>query len=98
VKTFQDVGDAKNGTAGLQTKGNLRGKSHDRTPLQSIWAAVFLSVSRGRHSLTGSQTASTQVEENTERVSLWLYPLSIVRDDPTSPRFDGEDVEVEKVT
>jgi hypothetical protein len=29
VKTFRSVGDAKNGTAGLRAKGNLRGKRSD---------------------------------------------------------------------
>ena len=29
VKTFRNVGDAKNGTAGLRTKGNLRVKRRD---------------------------------------------------------------------
>jgi hypothetical protein len=29
VKTFQNVGDVKNGTAGLRTKSNLRVKRRD---------------------------------------------------------------------
>jgi hypothetical protein len=32
VKTFRDVGDVKNGTADLWTKGNLRDKRRDPWP------------------------------------------------------------------
>jgi hypothetical protein len=69
VKTFRDVGDVKNGTADLWTKGNLRDKRRDPWPRANALpeAAADLELAGEDAEMKGSGTQGRGNAESARR-------------------------------